>query len=172
MKIHLILKRVLPLKVNKQVKNLVMMSQKFEKNSKYVNGVQNQKNSFKSLKISSSDRQFMTLKAAGKNSENDDRKTFISSTERQAESTLNRSKNKQVNKPSFRVKRVNKKFEYNSKGSLIASHTPEKTSYKSSENKIIITKRKVSGVRDNEETRPMPLYTSKQTNNILTPLIV
>ena len=114
----------------------------------------------------------MTLKAAGKNSENDDRKTFISSTERQAESTLNRSKNKQVNKPSFRVKRVNKKFEYNSKGSLIASHTPEKTSYKSSENKIIITKRKVSGVRDNEETRPMPLYTSKQTNNILTPLIV
>ena len=93
-----------------------MMSQKFEKNSKYSNVAQNQKNSFKSLKISSSDKQFMTLKA-GKNSENDDRKTFISSTERQVESTLNRSK-KQISKPPFRVKRVNKRFEYNSKGSL------------------------------------------------------
>ena len=67
---------------------------------------------------------------------------------------------------------MNKIFEYNSKGSLIASNTPEKSTYKSSENKIIITKRKISGVRDNDESRPMPLYTSKQTNNILTPLIV
>lgn len=67
---------------------------------------------------------------------------------------------------------MNKKFEYNSKGNHFSSNTPEKTSYKSSENKIIITKNKISGVRENEEWNPMPLYTSKQSNNILTPLIV
>lgn len=55
--------KVLQQKVNKQEKNVVMMSQKFEKDSKYVNGVQNKKNSFKSLKMSNSERQFMTIKA-------------------------------------------------------------------------------------------------------------
>jgi len=57
------LTKVLQQKVNKQEKNVVMMSQKFEKDSKYVNGVQNKKNSFKSLKMSNSERQFMTIKA-------------------------------------------------------------------------------------------------------------
>lgn len=147
------------------------MSQKFmkSKNSKPQEFIA--KNSFKSLKISNSEQQFQSLKF-GKLSENDDRKTFISSTERQLDSISNKSK-RHINKPSFRVKRVNKKFEYSSKNNGLMSNTPEKTSTKTSENKIIITKRKVSAAWGNQNSNQLPLYNSKYAvNNILTPLMV
>jgi len=74
----------------------------------------------------------------GRQSENDDRKTFISSTERQVDSISTRSKGY---KPPFKVKLINKKLPSNLVSGQKVAMTPEKHSNKSLENKIIITKR-------------------------------
>lgn len=110
--------------MKKPEKNSVLMSQKFLKENNLPLQKFSKKVSLKSLKIS----------------EHDDRKTFISSTDRQMDTTSNRSK-KNGSKQPLKVKRINKKFEYNQGPQQKVSNTPEKTATKLPENNIIITKR-------------------------------
>lgn len=116
------------------------------------------KGSLKQLKMTESEKRFTTESTplgaskkvsqtkfynsvkGGRLSENDDRKTFISSTERQVDSISNRSK-VQMPKQPFKVKRINKKFPYNILDDHKVSMTPDKHSSKNPDNKIIITKR-------------------------------
>lgn len=85
--------------------------------------------------MSTSNRRFKSINTQ-KLSEHDDRKTLISSTERYADSTTNRSKRGGNSKPGLKVKRVNKKFDYNTKQPQKESNTPEKHPAKGLENKI------------------------------------
>ena len=110
--------------MKKPEKNSVMMSQKFLKENNLPLQKFSKKVSLKSLKMS----------------EHDDRKTFISSTDRQMDTTSNRSR-KNGSKQPFKVKRINKKFEYNQPPNQKVSNTPEKAAPKLPEHNIIITKR-------------------------------
>jgi hypothetical protein len=134
-----------------------MMSQKFIKGKFIPQGLQ-KKISLKSLKMS----------------EHDDRKTFISSTDRQMDTTSNRSR-RTINKQSFKMK----------KGAHKSNATPQKDSSKASETNIIITKRSegqrvVSKKKTGEmwtnrgsQNGKTPLFLSKEnTNSISTPLMV
>jgi hypothetical protein len=112
-----------PSQKKKNNKNTVMMSQKFLKSNKFQPQQISKKISLKSLKIS----------------DNDDRKTFISSTDRHMDTTSNKSK-RQSSKPKFKVKRIHKRVESNLK-SPKKENTPKKESGKSIEANIIITRR-------------------------------
>jgi hypothetical protein len=117
------------------------------------------KGTLKNLKISSSEQRFTnestplggtkkvkvskyynTVKNGGRQSENDDRKTFISSTDKHGDSMSTRSRGYMPKVP-FKVKRVNKKFPYNIMQDQKIILTPDKQSTKNPDNKIIITKR-------------------------------
>lgn len=112
-----------PNQKKKNNKNTVMMSQKFLKSNKFQPQQLSKKISLKSLKIS----------------DNDDRKTFISSTDRHMDTTSNKSK-RQSSKPKFKVKRIHKRVESTLKSPKKVS-TPKKESGKSAEANIIITRR-------------------------------
>lgn len=90
-------------------KNTAMMSQKFMKNnSKFPQPQLSKKISLKSLKMS----------------ENDDRKTFISSTDRQMDTTSNKSK-RHINKQNYKVKK-SKQLRNLTNSVINQSNTPQK----------------------------------------------
>ena len=76
------------------------------------------------------------MKIRGRQSENDDCKTFISSTDRHGDSISIKSKGYMTN-AHFKVKRINKKTSYNTLNKR-ASMTPDKQSHKINSNKIMI----------------------------------
>lgn len=92
-------------------------------------------------------------------SEHDDRKTFISSTDRQMDTTSNRSK-RTLNKQSFKGK----------KGTYKSNATPQKESSKASETNIIITKRS-EGQRIMSK-KSVEMWTNRMTENGKTPLFL
>jgi len=108
----------------KKGKKSVMMNQNFLKSNNFQPSQLSKKISLKSLKAS----------------ENDDRKTFISSNDRQFDSISNKSRRKS-SKPTFKVKRIHKRIDSNSNLPIKVLNTPQKSTSKSTESNIIITKR-------------------------------
>lgn len=142
------------------------------------------KSTLKGLKFSSSEKRFTNestslgntnkvqvnryynqMKNAGKQSENDDRKTYISSTDRQGDSISTKSKGYMTN-AHFKVKRINKKFSYNALNDK-NSMTPDKQSYKASNNKIIIKRndgQKILNKRKKIVLDQKAIYNKQNTN--------
>ena len=121
------------------------------------------KSTLKGLKLSSSEKRFTNestslghtnrvitnkyydqMKNGGRRSENDDRKTYISSTDRYGDSTSPKSKGYMTN-AHFKIKRINKKTSYNAlneKASITSGKQSYKIIIKRNDSQKIINKRK------------------------------